>query len=317
MQSRLQALGLTNPDAVIVDRTDGRVVVRSVDFKWSIETASYKQISAAALAVLLEHPESPLPGVLGMPQGTPPHATPEDGFFLAPDSHPNRAFLQSPWNARQEYPIEEKDVVLQVVDGASFFGALPWWSLAHRVAELDGMTQSLGTLDGAERYYRLGAGIGGALLKLRTPVFTEEPPALDVHAETEDFLRAHRLRTSLEAVEHLWQLMDQRSQRLRRARELGRCPYTFRALLDDLARRGVFLPDVEGLSREDRERWGGVHREVVRAHRAAVNAAGLDLMAGGQTETAALAELDGRRAEFELKAERLGRRLIARELTGS
>ncbi len=316
LQARLQSLGLTNPDALLLDHVGDAVIARPVDFKWSLETAAYRQISGGALGELLSQVGAPLTTLVETTLGLESLGSVEtrDGLFYSPDSRPNRQFLESPQNRRQEFPLEPKDVVFEVVDGPAFFGTLRWWPQAQRLAELDRSARRLDFLEGAERYYRLGAGVGGAILKLQTSVFAGEPPDVDVAPEIERTLQEHHYRTSLELLEHFRRLMEVRNERLRRARELARCPYSFREMLGDLGRLGVHVSLDDERSRDDRERWGRVHRQVVEAHRAAVNAAGRRLAEEAGSESAALAALDRLRPEFELKARAHGQRAIRQEL---
>jgi hypothetical protein len=317
LQAQFQSFGLTNPDALLLDRDGDATLARPVDFKWSLETASYRQISGDSLAELLAKAGSSLPSSIAeaLDLASVGSSATRDGLFYSPDSRPNRQFLASPANRQQEYPLEPKDVVFEAVDGAAFFGALSWWPQARRLAELDRATRSLELLDGAERYYRLGAGVGGAILRLHTSIFATEPPELDVASEVEDTLREYRLRSSLELVEYFRKLMESRNERLRRARELARCPYGFREMLGDLARLGVHVSLEDENSRVERERWGKLHRQIADAHRAVVNAAGLALAEAG-SEASALAALERRRPEFELKARALGRQMVRQAVAG-
>ena len=319
LQARFQGLGLTNPDALLLDRVGDAMVARPVDFKWSLETASYRQISGSSLGELLSQVGAPLTTLVAEELGLGALESIEtrDGLFYSPDSRPNRQFLESPENRRQEFPLEGKDVAFEAVDGVAFYGALPWWPQARRLAELDRSVRGLEQLEGAERYYRLGAGVGGAILKLQTSIFAGEPPVVDVAPEVEQCLQEHHYRTSLELLEHFRKLMETRNERLRRARDLARCPYSFREMLADLAQLGVQVSLDDEQSREDREWWGRVHRLITEAHRAAVNAAGRQLTAETGSEAAALAALERRRPELELKARALGQRAIRRELAAT
>ncbi len=317
LQARFQSLGLTNPDALLLDRVGDAIVARPVDFKWSLETASYRQISASALGELLSQAGTALTALVAEALGLTALDAVEtrDGLFYSPDSRPNRQFLESGENRRREFPLEPKDVVFAAVDGVAFFGALRWWPQARRLAELDRSARGLDLLEGAERYYRLGAGVGGAILKLQTSIFAGEPPDVDVAPELEATLQGHNYRSSLELLEHFRRLMEARNERLRRARELARCPYSFREMLADLGRLGVYVSLDDERSRDERERWGRVHRQIVEAHRAAVNSAGCQLAEETGSEHAALAVLERRRPEFELKARAYGQRAIRKELT--
>jgi hypothetical protein len=318
LQAGLKSLGMTNPDAILIERLQGRLILRPVDFKWSIETASYKQISGAALSGLIWHERSPLPVFLGEAEGGGPlmrsHIETADGLFVAPDSQPNRRFIGSAANHRQEYPIQSADIVWQVVSGRDFFGALPWWWLAELLATRDHSLSALDSLEGAERYYRLGAGLGGALSRTNTPVFAEESPDLDVAALVADFLTEHPAYTSEAAIAHLQPQMAQRQSRTQRLRSLWQCPYGFPEMASDLLRQGIAIPDADNGSRAERERWGAVHRRIADAHRGAINDAGLALVTGGMSEGAALAALDKRRSEFAIKCRANARRIVGEEM---
>jgi hypothetical protein len=316
VQSALRSIGLTNPDALLAELAGNSIRLRPVDFKWSIETASYRQISAEALRALVDHADSPLPGfargVLGAADA--PIET-LDGFFLSPDNRVNRQFVDSAENRRQEYPIDPEEVVFATVDGREFFGVLPWWAQAEFLASLDRMPGSLDTIDGAERYYRLGAGLGGALVKLATCIFAAEPADIDVPAATSALLARNPFRTSQEIITHLRHLMMDRDERVRRLKELGRCPYSFGEMLGDLLAAGAIVTENgDPATKENRVRWGPVHRGIVDEHRAAVSAAGLDLVRSGHTEHVALNLLFERRGEFAAAARERGRSTLAREL---
>lgn len=316
LQTGLKALGMTNPDAILVERRQTGAVLRPVDFKWSIETASYKQISGSALSDLLWHERSPLTEHVGQALGTPPQPTrteTADGLLVAPDSQPNRRFIGSAANHRQEYPIQSADVVWESVDGRAFFGALPWWWLAELLSSWDRAEATLESLEGAERYYRLGAGLGGALVRTNTPIFAGEPADLDVAALVDEFVSTHPPSTSEAAITHLQPLMAQRQSRAQRLRALWQCPYGFPEMMSDLLRQGIVAPDGDNGSRAERERWGAVHRRIASAHRDAVNEAGLALLTEGMTEAAALSALDKRRAEFTVRCRAVARRILADE----
>ena len=88
-------------------------------------------------------------------------------------------------------------------------------------------------------------------------------------------------------------------------------------MLGDLARMGVRVSLEDESGRAERERWGKLHRQIAEAHRATVNAAGLALAEDTETEAIALAALERRRSEFELKARNLGQRLVKQETVGA
>jgi hypothetical protein len=319
VQRRIQGLGLTNPDALLAEPAGSIVRLRPVDFKWSVETATYRQISAAALRALLEHFDSPLRSFVAASlgrEGDSLEVEAGDGFFFSPDSRPNRAFLDSEQNRRQEYPLEADDVVFETVLGRTFFGGLPWWPQAEFLATLDRATANLDDVDRADRYYRFGSGLGGALVKMRTPIFAVAPAAIDVFAESADLLARRQFRTSEEIIQHLRGLMADRDERVRRLKELTRSPYGYGEMMSDLASVGVAVPDrADGPSAKAvREHWGAVHKLIGAEHRGAIQKAGMALLAEGQSEAGALDILFLRRDEFVEASRRFAQATLRREL---
>jgi hypothetical protein len=155
--------------------------------------------------------------------------------------------------------------------------------------------------------------VRGALTKLRTSIFAAEPADVDADSEYAELLRGQQTRTTAAIIHHLGQEMDQRAERLRRLRDLWRCPYSFRDLLAELSRRGVEVPEGEP-GRAERERWGQVHRLVSETHREYVNHHGLELATDGHTEAGAIAALERRRGEFAERARANAHRALKHEL---
>ena len=330
LRRAVEATGLQNPDAILVGPNgQGNLVLRSVDFKWSLETASYRQVSAEALQALVEAApqlqaavDAVAAGIRGRGgvEGTSVErpASYVDGVFFAPDSESNRQFLDSAENRRQEYPLEPKEVVLAPVGGQEFFSVLLGWDLGLRLANLDRAVHLLDTLDGAERYYRLGSGIRGALITLATSLFADEPAVIDVGNAFDDLWRSLRPRTTADLVAHLGRRLQYRSEWLKQLRGLWRCPYRMIDLKQDLARRGVPVPSDEpksaGPPPADWARWTELYRDIAQSHRVAVNGAGRALVAEGRTEPEAIGELARRRSEFAARTRARTTREIERML---
>src|SRR5262245_31270547 len=164
----LGTLGLPNPDALLVEEgADGRLTLRPIDLKWSIDTAEYTQIAGERLRRLHERAGDRLAALLPS-DGEPRFG---DGLFVAPERPLNRLFLGSRANLRREYPIEEREVRFVPVDVPSFFGPLPGWGAARRLAELEGAGQLERDLEVADRYYHLGVGVWGALAAADRSIF--------------------------------------------------------------------------------------------------------------------------------------------------
>src|SRR5215208_1400964 len=188
LRREVHASGLRNPDASLVGALPaGNGVLQPVDFKWSLERAELPQVSAATIERLLD---ADLPGVqallaavrvaASLPDGDLEYV---DGFFFAPDHADNRAFLASAANARAEFPLGATDVLLWTVEPSTFFSPLDGSELGRWLAEMDRSSGLLETVEGAERYFRLGAGFAGALVRLQTPLFADQPATVEARGE--------------------------------------------------------------------------------------------------------------------------------------
>jgi hypothetical protein len=309
-QEALSRTRLKNPDALLVVPGDAAETVRAVDFKWSLETAEYPQIAASVLRAL--HEALDLTTLLDGPLRDPAFA---DGFFVAPDTIANRDFLRSAANRAQEYPLEAREVALLAVQPEAFFAPLPGWAHARFLATLDRAERGLAQIDNAERYYRLGVGLAGALARLATPIFADEPAEPAPLDELTTLARRIHARSAADLVHHVGRRMEQRQALVRRLRGLLQPPYRFRDLVEDLASRGIALPEEQGAASPDgRECWLAVLRAVSEAHRRAVRDEGVALLANGKSEAAALAALADRSAEFARRSRALAARLIERAL---
>lgn len=307
-QEALAHTRLKNPDALLVVAVDGAHEVRGVDFKWSLEFAEWPQISAATLRALDE--AANLAALLRLELRAPRY---HNGFFVAPATAANRDFLRSPANRAQEYPLEAHEVLLLPVQPEDMFAPLPGWAHAQFLAALDRAERSLTSIEAAERYYRLGVGLAGALARLAAPLFADEPVGVAPLAALEALRVETRARSAADLVHHLGRRMEQREALERRLGQLLKLSYRFHDLAEDLARRGIKLSERPA---EQRQRWLVVLRAVGDAHRRAVRQEGQALLAQGHSEAAALAALEGRAAVFEQRARARALRLIEKVLAG-
>lgn len=319
LRDLFDALGMTNPDTVLVSREDDSLLLRPVDLKWTLEVASYRQISAAALKDLVAAAGPPLASVIASTVGggegecaihcpasreIPANWKFADGFFFAVDSEANRRYLTSDANARQEYPIEQSEVVFQAVDPREFFGSLPGWGQALRLATLDRSLHALASIDRAAGYYRLGAGVRGALLKLKASVFSPEPSNGDVEQEVEQEMEAliarRRLASSADVVASLEPELARRAERQQRLRDLCRSPFSFEQFKSRLSSRGLDLDSIA--DHEKRIALIERYRLIARRHRDRVVTMGQSLVQSGLSDTQALAALEKRADEFQRRA---------------
>jgi hypothetical protein len=317
LQSALAATGSKNPDVVLLfapapAAEAGSVLVQPADLKWSLDVASYRQISAG----VLEHLLAQVPRLsedlraLLPPNWGEPTWLPRDGFFFCPRSVANERFVKSPENQRQEYPIEPQEVLFAAVEPIGFFEPLPGWATARELARMDGLSRGLGQLDTADRYYHLGAGVAGALVAQDGSIFDEE-------AEIEPAQEGERLRAFLPTLrapsttlllERLTALMRHRQDLARELRDLSRGAYTFRDFAQELVAAGAATEDEP--EAQLRRQWGEGFRALLEAHDGEVRQAGRRLRAGGASDAEALRTLGAQRDAFARRLRTRARALI-------
>lgn len=314
LRQEIHTSGLPNPDAALLGQDgDGQGVVQAVDFKWSLERADLPQVSAATLERLLA---APLPGVQALLAEVQASAMLHDttlarvdGFFFAPEHPENRAWLAGRANASQEFPLTPADVVLWAVEPRAFFGTLPGWELGCWLAEQDRAVRLLDTIEGAERYFRLGAGFGGALVRLATPLFADTPAEIDARAELSALRTRRRLLSSVDLAAWLERQMIAREALGRTLRELEGSVYPFRLFRGELrAQRGAAATDEDGA---DKRGARDAYKAIRAAVRAELREQGRALTARGQSDAEALATLQARQPELTRQAKGLARRYLA------
>ncbi len=312
LRRAIHASGLPNPDACLVGSAlDGVGVLQPADFKWSLERAELPQVAATTIARLLD---ADVPGLAGHLRVA--HAAADlgdralryvDGFFFAPDHAENRAFLASQANARAEFPLAPGDVVLSPVEPQCFFQGLPGWHVGRWLADTDRGAGLLATVEGAERYFRLGAGFAGALVRLATPLFADQPAQIDVPAELRRLRSARRLFTSGDLAGYLERQMAARALQERALRDLLAAVYSFQHYRAQLAALGVKLDDLEDdAKRGFRERYRVARKSVADRLRRE----GQARVAAGRSEATALAELQARTPELAKLAQTVALRVL-------
>jgi hypothetical protein len=275
--------GLPHADALRTWREDGHLVLEPLDFKWSLETASARQVSEETLARLLAAELPSLATALADARaavGLESAATvmPRDGRFVAPEHPANRAALR----AEPGLPS-----LLLPVDPRSFFEPLPGWPAARVLARWEsGNLERLTSIEPVERYYRLGAGVTGALTRLRTGLFETEAPTIDAPALLDDLRRAGRANTLNALLLYIEQRLTERRTLDERLAQLPRSAYPFGRLRADFARAGVPRAILES-----RGALGRAYSEVARDLSTAIRTAGQELVAHGASVEAALDQL--------------------------
>jgi hypothetical protein len=188
--------------------------------------------------------------------------------------------------------------------------------LGEILAAQEGARRALQSLEGAERYYRLGAGVLGALSARRQSIFEPDPPALDAPTELGQLRRAQRLTTTEQLVAYLDRAMTARSELKRALNQLGRTVFPFGAYRKLLRQAGVQLPEREEGRPADR-RWSRLYGLAQREFSERLVAEGRALVAAGQNDPQALATLQARGAELAREAAAIAERLIRAELASA
>ncbi len=275
--------GLPHADALRAYRQDGSVALEPLDFKWSLETASARQVSSETLARLLAAELAslaaalvPIRGAFGVDPGS--EFVPTDGRFVAPVHPANHAALL----AEPELPT-----LLLPVDAHAFFEPLPGWSAARALARLESVNiDRLSSIEAIERYYRLGAGVEGALSRIETGLFETEPVKVDAEALIAARRRAGKARTLNELLLHLQRELEHRKALDERLNLLPRTAYPFGRLRSDLHKLGVSRAVLDS-----RGALGRAYAEVTREELTVIRAAGRELVAHGVTIVQALEQL--------------------------
>lgn len=295
LAAQVQAHGKAHADAILVGTQGGRTVLEPVDFKWTLETANPRQVGAAVLAELLTEPPPLLVARLAETLADLPGSEEallfQDGIFLAPDHAENRAHLAP------HGPLDPAWAVLCPVDASAFFPPLPGWDVALALARQDGAY--LGSLEASERYYRLGAGVLGALRRLQASVFDEELPEVDGPALLARTRRERRLTTTGEVVSYFDRALGSRAEVVERLREVERAAYPYGRFREDMVARGLASP-----GNNDR-RLSRLYGSVMKVLGEEIRAEGRRLRAGGRNDLDALAQLGNQRARWLARARAL------------
>ncbi len=277
------ASGLPHADAVRTWREDGQLVLEPLDFKWSLETAFGRQVSSETLERLLAAEVRTLETALleaRQALGLEPTSAQEarDGRFVAPVHPANHAALL----AEPELPT-----LLLPVDPHAFFEPLPGWSAARALAHIESSDlDRLKGIEAIERYYRLGAGVEGAVTRLHTGLFDPEPARVDAPALIGELRQAGKARTLNLLLLHLEQELANRKALEERLLLLPRSTYAFGHFRSDMQRLGQPRAVLDS-----RGALGRAYAEVTRGMAREIRAAGQELVAAGSSTEQALDQL--------------------------
>jgi len=300
LSALLAATGSKNPDVVLVFAGNDELILQPADLKWSLDVASYRQISATVLDTLLAQVPRLSEALRARlsPELVDQPWTTRDGFFFCPNSYANGRFITSPENKKQEYPLGSADVRFAAVDPFDFFEPLPGWQTGRELARSDGSSRGLSQLDAADRYYHLGAGAAGALVALESSIF-DESSVVEPDEEVERFrayLKTISPPTTAAVIDRLGAHMRHRRDLVRRLRDLTRSTFTFRDFADLLVQSGL-AQDGEGESAL-RRRFGETYRSLLDAEEGRILQAGRAMCDKGETDGQAIETLTQQQDSF-------------------
>jgi hypothetical protein len=314
----------------------GRCLLRAADCKVSLDTADAAQTAPLRLQATLARVVAGFPAVaaalrrqvVALPDGTARVAAGAalegalegrwdavaagEGLFIAPDNGFNRWFVSRlEANRRTGAPLGRLPASgprrtaddgpylashLTPVDATTFLAPLAGWSEAGVVAGLDGVDLERIDLSVAERCWRVGVGLRGAVLALRRPLF--RPAVAEAHPDgtprevtpgLRQLATRRRLEDSGALVGAVARSLEARRALWEREAALLRTPLGYPAWMSRLRdlRGGKPGPDGRAL-----------HRELGQRHRARLLAAAAELSASAPDEGALLDALEGRQVEW-------------------
>jgi hypothetical protein len=287
-----------------------------------------------------------------------------EGLFIAPDNGFNRWFVSLLENHRRtgaplgrlpasgpRRPLMSPYLLahLEPVPAETFLGPLAGWPEAAVVAELDGVDLARVDLVVAERCWRVGVGLRGALLALRRPLFR---PSLqdtgpggrprEAAAGLRELARRRRLRDSEALVAAVALTLDTRRPLWEREGAILRTPLGYPAWTarlhehrlageaegaasdggpagagDGGAGAGAGEPLGEAPAGGERASGRALYREMGQRHRRRVLTAAAELAQGVTDEVALLEALEGRQAHWREAALQDAAELAGRLLAGT
>ena len=324
----LHTAGVSAPDLLLLGtlgRSD-RLVVQAADFKASLDTANPQQVSAARLAGNLPRIATEVPDVAAailaqapspayraaltaLMAGNVGSTIVPEGIFIAPASAFNRWLHKLLANVRPGVRLPRLPrgapatrsrgdgfqllAHLEPVAPATMLGTLEGWSEAERLATLDGQRLDAQELTLAERYWRLGAGLHGALRTLYRPVLAQLPAAWDATPALARLMRRVRPANAAALLSALARAVEQRRPLWAREKEVLRCPVGFRAWLRRAEQAGFEVETGEFAGSVRRK-----HGSLAASHRQRVTAAARQLHQQRQTNRQALTALEARSSEW-------------------
>jgi hypothetical protein len=305
LRDELSRLGLSCPDLLLAGRAPrGHTVLEPIDSKVSLDTASFDQVQAVRVLDTLRHGGPSLTNVIqeglrsvGLLQ---PGAHNEqtllawsesdtltvvDGTFVAPATGFNRAQVQSAGNKKRRRALTADDVHLIRVTEHAYLRGLPGYDESLFLRALDGLDpDSRVDLSVAERYYRMGAGIVGAILVIQSPLFGDGAPP-DTLETVRAIVQANHCSSSLALMEAIRADHTKRRSVLEQRQRLERYPVPFREVAERVSRRTPGRNSSKAALR-------AAYEQLRDRYRAALHFRGAELLAAGASEGEVLRRLE-------------------------
>jgi hypothetical protein len=219
-----------------------------------------------------------------------------------PSAGPRRsgAFVKGPVDAIQAARLQLPSH-LEPTTAAEFLAEVPGWTEAELVAELDRVSLATVDLCVAERCWRVGVGLRGAVLALKRRLFYPALPLsstdVDVPTVLKQLTQRRRVRDSGELVRAVAQFVAARYSAWERETALLRMPLSFPAWS---ARVGEALraASERGTLARPSTSARAMYRDLTRQHGERLVRAARELERAGVTEPDMLDALEARRQAF-------------------
>lgn len=184
---------------------------------------------------------------------------------------------------KRRRPLTTSDVVLISTTEEEYLGGLPGWDASRILRVLDRNDTQRVDLSIAERYYRLGAGLAGAINTVEQPLFGPQH-AIDTIARLKDRIEAAKPHSSTTLVDSMQRELVARHEPVERRKRLDRYPVPFRDILLRV-QKASSVPVVA-------EQLRPVLEPLIARYRSALHDRGTLLLASGRTEGEVLERLE-------------------------
>ena len=323
----LNAVGLSAPDILLLGYlgNTSRPIIQAGDFKVSLDTANPEQVSASRLstnlpllasklpeiasAVLVQAPSVHRERLCGLMAGNIGSTLVPEGIFVAPNNAFNRWLKSLLAFHRPNAPLPRLPrgapatrsrtgfqllAHLEPVSPETMLGSALGWPEAGHLANLDGVSLAGQELTLAERFWRLGAGLHGALRIVHRPVCSQLPAEWDATATFQRLVRTVKPDRASALLIAIADKVEQRQSVWEREKRILHCPTGFRTWLQHAEAAGldVHLGELATRVRQ-------FHGSLTAKHRQRVTDAACRLHHQGYTDGQVLGMLEAQKEEWQ------------------